>query len=127
MDVPDRVTANLPSRDFDKTAAFYQTLGFQVRFKDKSWMILTRGPLEIEFFPYPGLEPRESSFGACIRVGELESLYQAFQASGVNADPHAIPRLVPPQVESHGLLMFVLVDIDGSLVRCIKNKSRAIS
>jgi hypothetical protein len=119
----DRVTANLPSRDMDSTAAFYQTLGFQVRFKDRGWMIMTRDALELEFFPYPDLDPKKSSFSACMRVDDLESLYQAFSGSGLSASPHAIPRLTPPRVESHGLLIFALVDLDGSLLRCIENKS----
>jgi hypothetical protein len=85
-------------------------------------MILTRGALELEFFPYAGLDPKESSFSACLRVDDLESLYHSFQAAGLSADPMAIPRLTPPKIESHGLLMFALVDLDGSLLRCIRNK-----
>jgi len=48
----DQATANLPSRDLDKTAAFYEALGFKIGFKDDGWMILTRGDLQLEFFPH---------------------------------------------------------------------------
>jgi hypothetical protein len=53
----ERITANLPAIDFDATAEFYMKLGFEVDFKDTGWMILSRGALEIEFFPYPDLNP----------------------------------------------------------------------
>lgn len=116
----DRITANLPSRDLDRTAAFYETLGFRVGFKDEGWMILTRGPLEIEFFPLQ-LDPWRSCFSACLRVGDLDTLYEAFQRAGLSSDPRRIPRLTPPEVQ-HGLRMFALVDPDGSLLRCIDER-----
>ena len=119
----DRVTANLPSRDLDATAAFYGALGFSVGFKDDGWMILARGPLVIEVFPMPKLDPKASWFSACIRVDDLDRLYTDFQAAGLPTGDHFIPRLTPPQTEPSGLRMFALVDIDGSLIRCIDNGS----
>ncbi len=116
----DRVTANLPSGNFDKTAAFYEALGFHVGFKDEGWMILSRGPLEIEFFPLNG-NPRRSFSSACIRVDDLDSLYASFQEAGLPSDCRSIPRLTPPDVQ-HGLRMFALVDPDGNLLRCIDNQ-----
>jgi hypothetical protein len=41
----------------------------------------------------------------------------------VRTHPHAIPRLTPPRLESHGLLMFTLVDTDGSPIRCLQNET----
>lgn len=117
----DRVTANLPSRDFDKTEAFYQKLGFSTDFKDDGWMILSRGLLEIEFFPHKHLKPHKSWFSACIRVDDLDGLYKAFLEAGL-PDNRGIPRLTPPE-NQHGLRMFALVDPDGSLLRCIDNQS----
>lgn len=121
----DRVTANLPSRDFDKTAAFYQSLGFSVDFKDDGWMILSRGPLEIEFFPHKKLKPRKSWFSASVRVNDLDALYAAFQTAGLSSNHQDIPRLTPPD-NAHGLRMFALVDPDGSLLRCSDNRSTAL-
>ncbi|HHU3024926.1 hypothetical protein ACK4RQ_19805, partial [Proteus mirabilis] len=56
----DHVTPNLPSRDFDVTEAFYAKLGFATSWKDRGWMILQRGGLQLEFFPYPDLDPATS-------------------------------------------------------------------
>lgn len=115
----DRITANLPSRNFDATAAFYAALGFQCDYRDEGWMILTRGPLEIEFFAAPGLDPKESWHSACIRVADLSALWGSFQGAGLTADPRAIPRLTPAREIAPGLHMFALVDCDGSLLRCL--------
>lgn len=72
----DRVTANLPAIDLAVTQRFYAQLGFQTGFRDFSWMILSRGLLEIEFFPYHDLDPYQSSFSACVRVARLDDLYR---------------------------------------------------
>lgn len=121
--MPDRVTANLPSRDFDRTEAFYAALGFAASYKDAHWMILRRGPLEIEFFPFPDLDPRGSAFSACVRVDDLDALYADFLKASLANDSHSIPRLNPPRTEPFGLRFFGLIDLDGSLLRCIDNGS----
>lgn len=115
----DRVTANLPSRDLDATAAFYEAIGFDVEFKGEGWMIIARGALEIEFFPLEH-DPRQSSFSACMRVDDLDGLYEDFQAAGVPDNCWSIPRLTSPEMQ-HGRRTFALVDPDGSLFRCIEN------
>jgi catechol 2,3-dioxygenase-like lactoylglutathione lyase family enzyme len=119
--VSDRITANLPSRDFDSTITFYEALGFTVGFRDAGWMIISRGPLEIEFFPLDH-EPRESCFSACIRVDDLDALYAQWSMVGLPSDCRSIPRITPP-ADEHGLRIFALVDPDGSLFRCIGNRS----
>lgn len=113
----DVITANLPSRDFEETARFYEKLGFDVGFRDEGWMILSRGPLEIEFFPHAELNPFESWFSACVRVADIDALYRAW--SEVGLPEHGIPRLTKPQDEDWGFRMFALVDPNGSLLRCM--------
>jgi catechol 2,3-dioxygenase-like lactoylglutathione lyase family enzyme len=115
----DRITANLPAIDLAATERFYAKLGFETGFRDSSWMILSRGMLEIEFFPYPDLDPYQSSFSACVRVARLDDLYRDWQRAGLPAQ--GIPRLTPPKLEPFGLRMFALVDPNGSLLRCIED------
>lgn len=119
----DRATANLPSRDLDKTEAFYHALGFQTGFKDAGWMIMRRDGLEIEFFPHAELDPRTSSFSACFRVDDLDALYAAFQKAALPNDCWAIPRIDRPELKPWGMRMFHVVDLDGSLLRCIDNET----
>ena len=117
----DHSTPTLPSRDFEATSRFYGSLGFAESWRDQGWMILKRGGLALEFFPYPDLDPAESSFGCCLRLDELTRFYEACKATGLREAHAGIPRLVPPRVESSGLLIGYLVDPDGSLVRLVQN------
>lgn len=78
----DHVTPNLPSRDFDVTEAFYAKLGFATSWKDRGWMILQRGGLQLEFFPYPDLDPATSSFGCCLRLDDLDAMVALVNAAG---------------------------------------------
>jgi catechol 2,3-dioxygenase-like lactoylglutathione lyase family enzyme len=111
----DRITANLPSRDFDATITFYGRLGFEVAYRDPHWLILERGTLELEFFFHPDLDPASSSFSACIRVDDLAGLYQEFAVAGLPGQ--GIPRLEPIRPVVDDLCMFALIDPDGSLLR----------
>lgn len=113
----DVITANLPARDFDETARFYERLGFEVEFRDETWMILSRGPLDLEFFPHPELDPRESWFSACVRVADVDALHAAWSAAQL--PDHGIPRLTAPKDEPWGFRMFALIDPNGSLLRCM--------
>lgn len=113
----DRVTPTLPSRDLAATAAFYERLGFHEVFRDSGWLILTRGPLQLEFFPHPTLDPWQNYAGCCLRVADARSLHEAFRAAGLPNDPRAIPRLTPPVDQPWGFCEFALVDADGNLLR----------
>lgn len=118
----DRITANLPSRDFAVTALFYGRLGFARDFVDDGWMILSRGPLELEFFRHPELQPRKSWFSACIRVDDPAALLADWQRLGLSDDPGDIPRLTGFFKSGGAPRMFALVDPDGSLLRVIDNR-----
>ena len=119
----DRATANLPSRDLDRTEAFYKALGFETGFKDDGWMIMRRGTVEIEFFPHAELDPRTSCFSACFRVDDLDALYAAFSAAALSKECWSIPRIDEPETKPWGMRMFHVVDLDGSLLRCIDNET----
>ena len=117
----DHATPNLPSRDFEATSRFYGALGFVESWRDEGWMILRRGGLTLEFFPYPDLDPLESAFGCCLRLDELERFYSACKTAGLLEKPSGQPRLNPPRVESSGLRIAYMIDLDGSLIRMIQN------
>lgn len=117
----DRITANLPSGDLDRTEAFYARLGFARAWRDEGWMVLTAGPLEVEFVPKPGLDPRTNDHSACIRVNELDALHARFREAGLPEDGRGIPRLTAPEARPGLPRMFALVDADGNLLRCLQN------
>src|SRR5215213_601360 len=81
--MPDTATPNLPSREFGTTAAFYDRLGSSEAYRDDGWMILTRGEVMLEFFPFPRLDPAESSFGCCLRLDDVDAFYRVCLAAGL--------------------------------------------
>ena len=113
----DRVTPTLPSRDLGATSAFYAQLGFREMFRDGGWLIVARGALQLEFFPYPGLDPCANYAGCCLRVADARALHAAFSGAGLPAAPGAIPRLTAPVDQPWGFREFALVDPDGNLLR----------
>ncbi|MEA1072134.1 bleomycin resistance protein [Sphingomonas sp. LY160] len=117
----DRATPNLPARDFSATSSFYGAIGFVEGWRDNGWMILKRGGLTLEFFPFPDLDPLSSSFGACLRVDDLGELYAACRAAGIPEQRGGQPRLNPPRREASGLTIAYMVDPDGSLIRMVQN------
>jgi catechol 2,3-dioxygenase-like lactoylglutathione lyase family enzyme len=120
----DRATPNLPSADLDRTADFYGRLGFAVGFKDDGWMILDRGPITLEFFPV-AVDPRTTTGSARLRVDDLDALHAAFGVVGhLPRFRRTTPGVLPIQ-EAHGLRMFVLIDPDGNLLRCLDNLYQA--
>jgi catechol 2,3-dioxygenase-like lactoylglutathione lyase family enzyme len=121
--MPDIATPNLPSRDFDRTQAFYAELGFECGYRDPGWMILHRGPkgsrAVLEFFSHPRLDPYESWFSCCIRLDNLPAMMDALGKTGVPEAGSGIPRYSAPREEASGLTIAYLVDPDGSLIRLI--------
>ncbi len=117
----DRSTPNLPSRDFAATSEFYARLGFAEGWRDDGWMILTRGDIDLEFFPHPDLVPAESWFSCCLRLDDLAGFYRACIEAGLPETGCGHPRLHPPRLEESGLTIAALIDADGTLLRLIQN------
>ncbi|WP_426751560.1 bleomycin resistance protein [Myxococcus sp. Y35] len=117
----DQATPNLPAIDFEATSQFYRRLGFEQRWRDDSWMIMTRGSVKLEFFHHPGLNPGESWFSCCLRMDDLDGFYAVCQAAGVPEQSRGWPRLHPATIEKSGLRMGALIDLNGTLLRLIQN------
>ena len=117
----DRATPNLPSRDFKATSRFYQQLGFSESWRDRGWMILKRGTVALEFFPYAELDPLGNYSSSCLRLDDMASFYDQALAAGIPEAQLRFPRLTPPAREASGLTIAYLVDPDGSLIRLIQN------
>ena len=123
--VPDTATPTLPSRDFAATYAFYERLGFSETYRDNGWMILARGQVVLEFFPFADLDPAESSFGCCLRLDDVDEFYEVCLAAGLRESTRGFPRLHRPRREESGLRIGALLDPDGTLLRLIANPSAA--
>ena len=121
----DHATPNLPSRDLSETSHFYAALGFVEGWRDAGWMILDRGGLKLEFFPFPELDPLASAFGSCLRIDDLASFYAGAREAGIPEVRTGQPRLTPPRKEASGLTIAYLVDPDGTLLRLIQSEATA--
>jgi catechol 2,3-dioxygenase-like lactoylglutathione lyase family enzyme len=117
----DLATPNLPSSDLDATAAFYTRLGFVEGYRDDGWMILTRGELLLEFFPWPGVDPATSAFSACLRLDDVDAFFDVCLAAGLPIRTWGWPRVHPPAVEASGMRIGALIDPDGTLLRLVAN------
>lgn len=117
----DHAVANLPSRDFEVTSAFYGGFGFHQDYRSEDWLILSRGTVRLEFFPYPDLVPETSSFMCSIRVDDADELYRLIRRSGVTETPTGMPRLQPVEPQPWGQRAGFLVDPDGTQLHLIEN------
>ncbi len=114
---------NLPSRDFDATEAFYGGFGFERAFRDDGWMILRRGGLQLEFFPAPDLDPWSSGFMCCLRVADVDTLYEAIAVCGIPEKTTGMPRLHPVRLQDWGQRAGVLIDLDGTQLTLIEQRN----
>lgn len=121
INAADFISANLPSIDFDQTQVFYRILGFECAYKSAEWMILNRQGLILEFFHHPELDVSQSWHSACIRIMDMQGLYNEWSTLKFE---HDVPfRLT--EIEDLGeIQMFCLIDPNGSLLRCIQRESR---
>lgn len=117
----DRAVPNLPSRDFDATVAFYGGFGFEQDYRDEGWLILRRGELTLEFFPFADLDPATSSFTCSIRVDDVDELYRSIMLAGVVEKTVGFPRVHPVATQPSGLRIGNLIDIDGTQLNLIEN------
>lgn len=117
----DQATPNLPSRDFAATTAFYAKLGFETEYHSNAWMILRRVAAQLEFFPWPDLDPKQNNHSCCIRLDDLGALVAQCLAAGVPEAQTGVPRIVPPKKEASGLTIAYLLDPDGTLLRLVQN------
>ncbi len=117
MEYRDIAIPQLPARSMERTAEFYQRLGFDFEVVSPAgdYAIAERGSLEVHFFLHEGLVPSESSFGCYFRVGDVAALYAAFSAAGLPG--YGIPRITALENKPWGMREFAVIDEDGSLIR----------
>jgi hypothetical protein len=119
--VANHATPNLPSRAFLATERFYSKLGFGASYRSGHWLILRREGIQLEFFPWPDLDPAQNNHSCCIRLDDLDAMVTQCRKAGIADAREGIPRLVSPQKDISGLTIAYLVDPDGNLLRLVQN------
>jgi len=117
----DHATPKLPARYFERTSQFYQSLGFEQGWRDGGWMILRRGTITLEFFAWPDLDPKTSSFSCCLRLDDVDAFHTVCTAAGIAEQSTGAPRIQAPRLEPSGLRIGYLIDPDGTLLRLVQN------
>lgn len=116
MDDSDKSIPVLPSRSLHRTVAFYARLGFSgALLAHDTYAILTRGALELHFFPHPMLDPADCYAGAYMRVADVDGLQAAMATARLPGT--GIPRMEPVEDKPWGMREFALIDEDGNLVK----------
>ena len=116
MQAVDKPIPVLPSRSLVRTIAFYERLGFKGQLlASGTYAILTRGLLELHFFPHAALNPEECYAGCYMRVFDVDNLHATFASARLPKT--GIPRMEEVENKPWSMREFALLDEDGNLVK----------
>lgn len=108
----DTIIPKLPMRDKVLTREYYvNQLGFTVVGDYDNYLILVKDSLEIHFFEYKELDPKENYGQIYIRTSDIEGLYQSFIDKKVSIHPNG-----NLDVKPWGQKEFSLLDPDNNLI-----------
>ncbi len=121
---PDRMIPLLPCRSIDDQIAFYESLGFEVTYRQKApnvYASVQRGAIELHFFTMKGYEPATSYSTCYVLVSDVDTLYADFRAglkrSLGRVPTRGIPRIGALGDMSYGVRQFLLTDPGGNIIR----------
>lgn len=103
----------LPMRDKQATKDFYINLGFQIfgssDFAD--YLMVEKGPVQMHFFLFKELDPKENYGQVYIRTNDIEDVYQEFLDRKVAIHPNGQLTTKP-----WGQREFSILDPDNNLL-----------
>lgn len=107
------INPKLPMRNKAITKAYYKQLGFaQWGHADyPDYLMLQKDAVEIHFFLFTELDPKENYGQVYIRTNAIEELYQSFLDNNIAIHPNA-----PLQTKPWGQKEFSLIDPDSNLL-----------
>jgi catechol 2,3-dioxygenase-like lactoylglutathione lyase family enzyme len=108
------IIPKLPMRDKAVTKDYYvNQLGFRdIGSQDfEGYLLLQRGQIEIHFFEFKDLDPKENYGQVYIRTDDIEHLYQSFIANGSEIHPSGYLQIKP-----WGQKEFSMLDPDHNLL-----------
>ena len=114
----------LPCRSIDDQIGFYESLGFEVTYRQKApnvYASVQRGAIELHFFVLKGYEPAESYSTCYVLVSDVDGLYGDFRAglkrSLGRVPSRGIPRIGALKDMSYGVRQFLVTDPGGNIIR----------
>ena len=120
----ERMIPLLPCRSIDDQIAFYESLGFEVTYRQKApnvYAAVQRGAIELHFFVLKGYEPADSYSTCYVLVSDVDGLYTDFRVGLKRAlgriPSRGIPRIGPVRDMSYGVRQFLMTDPGGNIIR----------
>ena len=106
------VIPKLPMRNKNATKDYYiHILGFREIEDYGDYLLVEKDSIELHFFEFKALDPKENYAQVYIRVEGIEVFYHALVAQNIPIHPNA-----PLQVKPWGQREFSLLDPDGTLL-----------
>lgn len=106
------INPKLPMRNKNATKTFYiGKLGFTEISDYGDYLLIKKDNIEIHFFEFKDLDPKENYGQVYIRTNDIDNLYQSLLDSNVNIHPNA-----PLQAKPWGQKEFALLDPDNNLL-----------
>jgi catechol 2,3-dioxygenase-like lactoylglutathione lyase family enzyme len=102
----------LPMRNKEITRDFYvDKLGFTQLGDYEGYLMVRKDTIEIHFFEYKDIDPKENYSGIYIRTDNIDSLYQSMLDNNVAIHPNG-----PLQTKPWRQKEFALLDPDNNLL-----------
>jgi hypothetical protein len=128
----ERMIPLLPCRSIDEQIGFYESLGFEVTYRQKApnvYASVRRGLIELHFFTMKGYEPANSYSTCYVLVSDVDTLYADFRdglkRSLGRVPTRGIPRIGALGDMSYGVRQFLLTDPGGNIIRIGQPLARA--
>ncbi|MFB4316442.1 bleomycin resistance protein [Actinomadura sp. 21ATH] len=120
----ERTVPIFPCRSIDRTAEFYEALGFELLLRQtrpNHFVQLRRGDLELQFYGWKQHDPAASMHMCYVPTDDVDLLYEAFRgglkAAFGRVPSRGLPRLGPLKDMSYGVRQFLMTDPDGIQLR----------
>ncbi|MBX7243608.1 MAG: VOC family protein [Bacteroidia bacterium] len=106
------ICPKLPSRNMERTRDYYvNSVGFEISADYSNYLILEKEGVEIHFFPFPELDPKQNYGQVYIRTNAIEAFYQSL--IDIHTPIHPNGNL---EEKPWGQKEFSLLDPDGNLL-----------
>lgn len=106
------IIPKLPMRNKEVTRAFYTNrLGFEELGDYEGYLMVRRDKIEIHFFEFKGLNPKENYGQAYIRIDNIEDFYQTLLDAKISIHPNGKLEAKP-----WGQKEFSILDPDTNLL-----------
>lgn len=106
------INPKLPMRDKALTKEYYlNKLGFEELGDYENYLMVGKDNVEIHFFEFKGLDPKENYAQVYIRTNNIDKLYQELLDNKVGIHPNGHLELKP-----WGQKEFALIDPDNNLL-----------